>query len=186
MELHRTRPSFEELFEADAAAVYAWACLRIPEGLRSHLEPQDVVNEVWLRATKAYESFDPERARFRTWLIGIAKNILLETLRAAHRLGSDLGATTKVFVLENYPESVTSLSRKLSRDEALREFFAYAAGLEPESRRLLALCGLEELNVKQAAERLGLSHEAALKRWQRLRDRIRESPVAAHLGLDER
>jgi DNA-directed RNA polymerase specialized sigma24 family protein len=43
---------------------------------------------------------------------------------------------------------------------------------------LIVYCGLEGLSVTEVAQRLGLSREAAFKRWQRLRDELGQGRVA--------
>jgi len=82
------------------------------------------------------------------------------------------------------PESVTSISSRLGRDEAVQRFLAYVEELDPEERRLLLYCGLEGYSSREAAERLGILPDTALKRWQSLRARLRESGTLKALALD--
>ncbi|MGY1712448.1 sigma-70 family RNA polymerase sigma factor [Geodermatophilus sp. SYSU D00758] len=42
---------------------------------------QDVVQEVFLRAWRASDSFDPELAGLRTWLFAIARNVVVDEVR---------------------------------------------------------------------------------------------------------
>src|SRR6187551_1373845 len=71
--------TFEELYIEVAPALYAWAELRIRPEMRRNVDPQDVVQEVWLRAVKKHASFDPAVMHFRAWILAIAKNVLLES-----------------------------------------------------------------------------------------------------------
>jgi DNA-directed RNA polymerase specialized sigma24 family protein len=63
----------------------------------------------------------------------------------------------------------------LARDEALAAFLGRVREMEPTDRELLVYCGLEGSSCSIAATRLGISLEAATKRWQRLRSDLRTS-----------
>ena len=51
----------------------------------------------------------------------------------------------------------------------MQRFLARVRELGEDEQSLTILCGLEGLGCDQAAKRLGISQEAAVKRWQRLR-----------------
>jgi RNA polymerase sigma-70 factor (ECF subfamily) len=160
----------EELYARLAPALYGWASLRIQDELQTRIDPEDIVQETWFRALRVLDRFDPARAAFRTWIFGLAKNVLLEALRAVRRIElAGMDTTTRVFALENVPDSVTSITRRVAREEALQRFLARVRELGEDEQTLTILCGLEGLGCDQAARRLGISHEAAVKRWQRLR-----------------
>ena len=59
------------------------------------------------------------------------------------------------------------------------------ADLAMDERNLVLYCGLEGYSCAQAAARLGISPEAATKRWQKLRERMRESGALRALVLEE-
>lgn len=178
-------PSLEEVFRELAPALVAWAAIRIPDQARRHVAPEDVAQEVWLRATRIYStSFDPRRSSPRAWMFAVAKNVLLEVQRAAARLRPEQGAdgrTTRCLSLAEVPASITSLTTRLARDDAVHQFLERVGALADEDRRLLVHCGMEELPLREAAERLGITSEAATKRWQRLRAHVAEWRVSANL-----
>lgn len=162
---------FEELFERVTPALQAWLTLRAP---RRRVDPQDLLQEVWLRALQGFAAYDPARS-FRAWILGIAKNVLLQSLaRPAARSLDGASSTSSGFAV---PDQATSLSRRFSRDEALELFLARVERMEPDERALLVYCGLEEYSAPQAARRLGLNAEATAKRWQTLRARLRDDPA---------
>ena len=79
--------------------------------------------------------------------------------------------------VENLPESVTALSAKIMKRESIRQLFGTLDGLDLSDRRLVMMCGLEELPFADVAKLMNLSRDAVAKRWQRLRARlIEESP----------
>lgn len=47
---------------------------------------EDCVQETFLRAWRARESFDPARASERTWLFAIARNVIADAFRARGRM----------------------------------------------------------------------------------------------------
>ncbi|XKK41847.1 sigma-70 family RNA polymerase sigma factor [Nocardiopsis sp. ARC36] len=51
--------------------------------LGDEVAAQDVVQEVFLRAWRAADRFDPELASLRVWLFAIARNVLIDELRRA-------------------------------------------------------------------------------------------------------
>jgi len=177
--------SFERLYERIAPALYTWAELRVRPGMRSQLEPADVVQEVWCRAWRALERFDPETVPFRLWIFRIAKNVLLEAFRQLgnpdRRKAGAGGPSTRMFALQNLPDSVTAVSQRLVRDESLKAFDAMVRSLDEEDQKLVVHVGLEGLPYREAAERLGLSREAVAKRWQRLRTKLLEKGLPGQL-----
>jgi RNA polymerase sigma-70 factor (ECF subfamily) len=167
---------FSELYERIAPALYAWASLRIRPAMRGVLDPQDVVQEVWCRAWKAFEGFDPEQQSFRLWIFRIAKNVMLEGFRKAQRAGSaaasPAGATTRLFQLQNLPDSATAVSRRMARHEGLQAVLDWAAELDEDDQKLLVFCGFEGLSYVEISERTQVHKDTIAKRWQSLRERL--------------
>ncbi|WP_258063034.1 RNA polymerase sigma factor [Pseudoclavibacter sp. Z016] len=54
--------------------------------LRDRPLAEDCVQETFLRAWRARDSFDPTKGGERTWLFAIARNVISDTLRARDRL----------------------------------------------------------------------------------------------------
>ncbi|MGE3173783.1 MAG: RNA polymerase sigma factor [Planctomycetota bacterium] len=178
------RPPIDDLFRSLAAALVAWATIRIPAEWRAHVGPEDLAQEVWLRAVRIYPtSFDPERSSPRAWLFAVAKRVLLEVGRSAAQIrerGAD-GSTTRLMSLAEVPASITSITTRVGRDDAFQRFLAETARLAEDDRQLMLYCGMEDLPLREAAERLGIAQEACGKRWQRLRARIAQWPVASSM-----
>lgn len=177
---------FEELYARVAPALYGWTSLRIHAELRGRIDPEEIVQETWLRALAEFQKYDERRGTFRAWIFGLAKNVLLEGLHTAHRSPrSGAGTTSGFSPLEHLPDLATSATRRLARDEGLQRFLACVRELGEEEQTLMILVGLEGLSCAQAALRLGISHEAALKRWQRLRGEIVSRDLPSALLVDQ-
>jgi RNA polymerase sigma-70 factor (ECF subfamily) len=174
--------AFNELYEEVAPALFAWARVRIRAGRGVHLDPADLVQEVWCRAWRGLDDLD-ESIPLRPWLFRIAKNVLLESLRAHQRddRGGGMGPSTRHMVLQNAPDFATTVSRRMMRNENLAAFDEALRGMPNEERDLIVLCGLEGLPLRDVAARLGLGLEAVTKRWQRLRERLATGPGPADL-----
>jgi RNA polymerase sigma-70 factor (ECF subfamily) len=163
---------FEKLYERVAPSLWAWATLKAPRGV----DPSDLLQEVWIRALSGLKRHDSANHEFRAWIFGIAKNVLLQEARNQSRSRARQEAPDSGVPLSQMKsDSVTSISRKLGRDDALAKFLEYARELEREDRDLLVYCALEGFTCAEAGTRLGLSEDATTKRWQRLRAQLREA-----------
>lgn len=174
--------AFDRLYTRLAPALYAWAELRIPRKVATFLEPQEVLQETWVRALSRFESYDPQTGGFRPWIFRIATLVLHEGYRrVARREGRgevDLSAGPR---MDHVPAHVTTISRRAARDEGVRAFAAEVAHLADEERRLLLWRGLEGLPYGEVAERLGVEQNTAMKRWQRLRESLGQRGHVAEL-----
>ena len=177
------RGAFQMLYDQIAPALYAWTRLRVQGTPASELDPQDLLQEAWLRALRGLDRYDPSQS-FRSWIFGIAKNVLLQTMRNSARVRTQTPLKARGESVD-FPDSVTSISSRLGKDELVQHFLAYVAGLSFEERQLVLYCGLEGYTSRQAAERLGILPDTALKRWQTLRTRLRESGTLKMAVEDE-
>jgi RNA polymerase sigma factor (sigma-70 family) len=179
------RPPLGRLCNELGPALYAWVGLRLPARLRGRVAVEDVVQEIWLRVIRIYEeSFQPGNGTPRAFVFAVAKLVLLEVERHAYASAqkeSAPGGTTWQQAIGQLPNEVTSLTQRLSRDERLQRFVAQVNLLDEDDRRLLLFCGMEDMSQREAAERLGLSTDAAAKRWQRLAERLRSWESARDL-----
>jgi len=175
---------FGDLYEHIAPALYTWACLRIRPAMRAQVDPEDVVQEVWCRAWKAFPEFDAEGASFRMWTFRIAKNVMLEAFRRAQRASAAAGApgpTTRLFQLQNVPDSATAVSRRMARTEEIKVVLDWVGQLEEEEQTLFLHCGLEGMGYAEVAERMDLRYDAVAKRWQSLRERLGKFALPADM-----
>lgn len=183
----RQDPRFEALFAEVAPALYAWAELRIRPALRARLDPQDLVQEVWIRGMQGFSRFDERGVSFRAWAFRIGKNILMESIRATRNdiVDTPGGVTSRMLALEGVPQDVTSFTQRVAREESVRAFLDEAGALVEVERMLLVHCGLEGETCAEAAVKLGISEDAAIKRWQRLKAKLRaETWSRAILGAE--
>lgn len=67
-----------EAYAAHGAELYRFAL----RGLGDPATAQDAVQETFLRAWRARDRYDPQVAGLRTWLFGIARNVVIDLHRA--------------------------------------------------------------------------------------------------------
>jgi RNA polymerase sigma-70 factor (ECF subfamily) len=162
---------FEALVERLAPSLLAWAQLRCR---RSGILPEDLVQEVWLRACRIFDGYDAQRSTFRAWLFAVAKNVLREMSAKSRRAWVAPQADTGDARISRLMQSATSVASRAVRTEGVERFVAWVQTLDPKDRMVLIHCGLEGLTHAETGERLSMSKETVAKRWQRLRPDIVE------------
>lgn len=172
---------FQELHARTGPRLRLWCSLRVPWALWHRLDPTDLEQEVWLRAMALLPRYDRHRAGFRSWLFGIAANVLAEQLRRLHvraREGSADGSA----VFAAVPDRGTAVVARAARSEEVERLLRAVEALPPADRLLVVQRGLEGVPFKGVATALGISPEAAEIRWRRLCERLRQRFAEAGLG----
>ncbi len=160
---------FWQQFATASEALYLWIHLRVPRDLRRDLDPDDVFQEVSVRACTQHHSMAETPGSFRAWLMGIARNVIREHFR-------DLGRQTARCVRRHLDtvawaqirDEATSVTRRVRRDDSVQQMLQVIEALPEQERRLLLYHGFEGLTLLETAALLGLQLEACKKRWQRL------------------
>jgi RNA polymerase sigma-70 factor (ECF subfamily) len=136
-------------------------------------DTQDFVQEALLDVLRSGPRFAVENvAGFRALLARIVENNLLDRLRYMQRGQRDRRRqralpSDSVLVLDAPARSVTAPSAHAERSER-NEWMALALELlEPDDREMIRLRDWEGLSFPAAGARLGMSEEAARKRYRR-------------------
>ncbi len=167
---------FAQLYSRVAPSLYAWAALKIRPHRIHELDPEDIVQDVWLRAMDRFASFDPQKGSFRTWILTIATNSMINAFRRLElRRTKGDGQVFGESHFDALPADATNISQRVARDEQLKNLIDHVNQLDDTDRELFVNFGLEGLTARQVAELTGSSPDAAAKRWQRLRQRLRDS-----------
>lgn len=170
---------WREQLELMAPILLAWASVRLRG--QPNADAEDLAQEVLCRAMLRIDTF--HGGNFHGWVFTIGKHVLLEFLRRRHRGGRirvSGGDTAAEAALAQVAARMTTLTRKISKREDVQNLLRVLGELDEPDRKLAVLCGMEGQTCGAAAVQLGVSEEAAAKRWQRLRARLREA--AAWLG----
>ncbi|HEY3955406.1 MAG TPA: RNA polymerase sigma factor [Streptosporangiaceae bacterium] len=163
---------FGEVFDRHADEIYRYVARRLGTGVAA-----DLVAEVFLIAFRNRGSFDPGRAQVRSWLYGIAGNVIRGYQRAETRRLRALARTAGPGVLDG-PGGDRFEDRAVERvsAERLRPALARALGtLSAAERDLFLLVAWADLSYDQAAQALGIPSGTARSRLARLRAKLRKS-----------
>ena len=146
--------------------VYAYVAYRLGDGP----DAEDVTSEVFERALRYRESYDPRKGDPASWLIGIARRSIADAAlgERAHE--------PNALDLQEEPDPAAPAAERLTVRAAV-------ASLEERDRELIALRYGADLTARQIAEALGMrtnAVEVALHRaLARLRVLIGETDLGA-------
>jgi RNA polymerase sigma-70 factor (ECF subfamily) len=168
-----------ELFYLKYAAVIVSFAQK--QGLEEH-GARDALQETMLVVMRKLPSFayDPERGRFRNWLLGIVANKVREARRRTHAdrfVSLDAGKESG----EGYPEPAVSAVaaeelesswRQSLLEEALRRLLE-DPHTKAETVAVFRACALENRPVAEVAAQFGLKDNAVYQIKNRLMNRLR-------------
>ena len=149
-------------------------------------DAEDLAQEVFIRAAKAYDDFRHE-AKIETWLYRIATHVAVDRLRgtALRRetmLGEELGE-----VAEDGREAGSTLEEKTLRRAANECIRNVIYGLPENYRTPLILSELEGFTNREIAEILEVSLDTVKIRLHRAKDRLKKALLdACQFSRDER
>jgi len=120
---------------------------------------EDCTQEVWVRVFKSRTQYRP-RARFRTFLYSVARNLWIDTYRAARRKPPELGlqAVTSELPLRDsgHPESELDPLQQLLNKELVQALAAAVSRLPEEMAEVFLLGEVEGLCYRDVARILGI------------------------------
>jgi RNA polymerase sigma-70 factor (ECF subfamily) len=162
---------FADVYEEQIWRVYGFFAYR----LKSRQDAEDLTQYTFERAWRAWGRYDPARASVSTWLLVIARNLLLDHLRAnstsRQRPATEgeleaITADPDRFSLGLEPEIERALSELGPRE---RELIAMRFGADLTGPEIAELTGLTLANVQQILSR-------ALRRMRASIEESRGSP----------
>lgn len=160
--------AFTALYRALHPVVWGYLGRR----LDGRADVEDLVGRTFGRVVEHLHRFDPERGNVRAWVIGIARNALIDHLRAQHARGTEDDALARLADASLDPADV------LVARERDAELHARLAECSPAVREMLALRFADGLRVREIAVIMGLSEAATKQRFARalreLRSRLGE------------
>jgi RNA polymerase sigma factor (sigma-70 family) len=154
------RPSFAEAYDAHLRDVYGFFAYRL--GSRDGAE--DLTQLTFERALRAWGRFDPERAQPATWLLAIARNVLIDHWRA------DRADRTEPLDPQDDRVPAAPVAIDLGLEPELERALA---GLSDRERELIALRFGADLTGAQIAELTDSSLSAVQQALSRSLRRLR-------------
>jgi RNA polymerase sigma-70 factor, ECF subfamily len=109
---------------------------------------EEVVQEVFTRIWRHADSFDPDKASFRTWLYGIARNAIIDT-RRRQSVRPQLSARETGEEQASFDEPLDAALLRWQLQAALER-------LTPEHRQVIRLAHFQGLTLREISERTGI------------------------------
>jgi RNA polymerase sigma-70 factor, ECF subfamily len=160
---------FARVYDEHLAHVYGFLAYR----LRDRDLAEDLTQVTFERALRAWPRFDPRRASERTWLLVIAKNLVIDHHRRDH---PDLPGEIDEHLLPRVPGPEERLTSRPELHEALqqlgereREVIALRFGADLNGPEIAALTELSLANVQQILSRALRKLRALLEEAGQLR-----------------
>jgi len=144
--------------------------------LRHHADAEDVVQEVYLKAFTALESYSGQ-ASLSTWLTRIVINTAIDRQRAALRRQTST-LDQDIAMLDDYREKYVHDAEKTPESDLLRaeisqRLKAAIAKLAEEFRLVFILRDIEGMSARETAEALGVKEATVKTRLFRARRDLR-------------
>jgi RNA polymerase sigma-70 factor (ECF subfamily) len=184
------RAEFDELTQPHRRELLAY-CYRMSGSVH---DAEELVQETLLRAWRAADRYDPNRASVRTWLYRIATNVCLTALESRPRrplpaglVGrsddpfAPLSPSTEIAWLEPFPDARSGDPAVLieNRDTLRLAFVAALQLLSARQRAVLILRDALQWSAAQTADALDLTVTAVNSGLRRARSKLTAESVSA-------
>jgi len=155
--------AWEELVRNHARLVYG-ACYRFTG--RGE-DSQDLTQEVFLRVFRRLHTFNPESGAFRTWLLRLTRNLLIDNYRKTRKDQALDPLEDQIFALEEKSGLGADAERLVNRREASELLSRSLQKLSPELREAVILRDLEQLEYREIAQTLEIPEGTVKSRINR-------------------
>jgi RNA polymerase sigma-70 factor (ECF subfamily) len=156
--------AFEAWYRDHGTAVYRFVRFQVG----SADEAEDLTADIFLRALRAAERYDPALGEVRTWLFGIARNAVRDSLRRLRvRRHQPLGAMRDLACEAPSPEE------RLLWAEQVGHLLDAVSQLSRADREVISLRYGAGLDAVEAARTLGIGQSAFRTRLWRALGRLR-------------
>lgn len=148
--------AFRQLYRALHPLVWRYVSRRIA----GQADVEDLVSRTFERVVEHLHRFDPRRGNVRAWVLGIARNGVIDHLRCQRAVG---GAD----VLERLADAALDPARALEDDERDGQLRALLDRQPAVVREMFALRFSDGLRVREIAVLLDMSEAAVKQRFAR-------------------
>ncbi len=173
--------SLGELLQAYRTHLQMLANGQLAGRLRARVNPSDIVQETFLRASRHFEDFagttEPE---FAGWVRGILRRCLLEAVQkeiAARKRSLACEVSLQAADSQAFAGQGSSPSAGASRKELADAISRRLAQLPPDYQQVLILRHWEGLPFNEVARRMGRTSGAVRVLWLRALEKLRAQAV---------
>jgi len=175
-----------ELFADCAGRIQGWMRKVLDRRLQARMGGSDIAQEAFMAAYAALPQFEyAGPGSFKRWLDQVCRSRLVDAVRRhleAQRRAASLEAPQQSSSFRwEIPASAPAPSGRILQQENAEALKRALAELPPDYERILRLVFFKHMKIKDAAQRMGRSHEATQKLFTRALARLREA--AREMGL---
>lgn len=150
--------TFPQVYETYYDSIYKMIYMR----LLNRDDTEDVVQDTFIRAYSAWDSYNPEKASVQTWLYAIARNTLINHMRKYRSF------TPAVPLDETLEQGVEDRELAALTDGNAQDAYLILKKLTDGERELLTMRYAMDLSYKEMAQQLGSNEKTVAKRVERL------------------
>jgi RNA polymerase sigma factor (sigma-70 family) len=158
--------AFEVAFQQHFPSIYRFISRRVGPALA-----EDLAAETFATAYRRRASFEPARGSLRSWLYGIANNLVRNHWRAEQHL---LALDTRVLPETEVPDSSAAIDQRMTAALLAPRLAAALGLLTHDQRDVLLLHAWGELSHEEIAAVLEIAPGTARSRLSRARAALRE------------
>ena len=159
-------PDFAQWFRDYQPTVYRYVRFR----LANREAAEDVTSQVFMKALRALDRYDPDRAAPKTWLLRIAKNAVTDHLRFLKRRSSLHVSLDRV---PDLVADVPTQEERVLREERIEVLLNASRELRPADQEILSLRYGGGLGNLEIADALKISGNAVAVRLHRALARLK-------------
>ena len=170
--------AFGPLFEGERDRLRRMVQFRLDPRLVGRVDPEDIVQDVFLDAQKRLYAFRQDAQSLSFWLRLIAQQTLIDMHRRHLGAGRRSAARERVFAHSHglsgfLVGKMTSPSQAAMREEMRQQLVAALEAMDEIDREVLTLRHFEDLSNKEVAELLNIGENAASNRYVRALARLK-------------
>jgi DNA-directed RNA polymerase specialized sigma24 family protein len=178
---------FAAAYDANVSRIHGFFAFRVA----TRQDVEDLTQQTFERALRAWPRYDPRRAPSSVWLLAIARNCLIDHYRAAPRAPAPVGELPEGAAGSAPPPPAPGLDPALDRalsalGDRERELLALRFGADLTGPEIAAATGLTLANVQQILSRTlrALREELARGGYERASAMTSSSaPIAAQTEI---
>ena len=174
--LRQPGPPLEAWYTAHAPGIFGFLARRV-----GRERAEDLTAQVFVVALESWERYDPSRGTPRTWLFGIATNLMRNQVRHEQR-GLEVAARSGIDPVDLDPMDPTEA--RIQAVGARPELAAALRDLAPVDREVLLLYCFADLDYHEIADVLDLPFGTVSSKMHRIRRKLRRRLGQASPGGD--
>jgi RNA polymerase sigma-70 factor (ECF subfamily) len=169
-----------ELFQKHRARLLAMLRRRLDPRLAARIDAEGLLADAFILARRKWPKFKTSQMAPYAWLYGIARDCLINAWRRENRMARSPDKEmpwpdhSSEQMAVGLMGSLTSPSEALARVEVQERVRQALGSLNPTDREILWMRHFDELPFAEIAIVLGISEHAALKRYSRALQRVKD------------